>query len=564
MPEEQKRGRGRPRKNTTPDNSINSISETNAVQSSPNVSDDNSYEYNSYYDKNYFGTVRPDDFDWLFGCSIIDVFTPEEIKCILKDPIANHSLARKLAMYVYNTEGVVTNAIDYMTAMPCLDRVIYGKKRLFGKNKLNKNKDLMQSTLESINDKQFIRDVLFTDMTEGTSFYYFEITSTQVDRNKFLSDWDVENIMEICDLGLNAVMIPLPYSYTKIVGRRNGRYVIAFNLQYFDEQSNSDEDKRRKLKKYPKEIRDAYLKWEKGNKSYANWIVLNNDHTIAHKIKSKISEPWGRPLAIAAIPDILYQNEFVDTKRNILRELNNKIIYETFPEGKDKGSCALTKNQQEEQHRKVKSAVMEKNNRGGTSFFSVAAGTKINSLDVDTSDIFDEKNESDLTDKIALDMGMAAQLLGASSTGTFAGGQHNLEMVNAQIYSWVQEIQYELNYVINTCVIKDRRNKVEVYYLPTSLVNRKNFFDMMKDLYGLGGSLTYLIAATGLNTDAYYAILDEEIDNKIYEKYLPHLTNATVSKDDNVGGRPKTDNPTDNTVKSQNNNGNNMPKPSTS
>lgn len=552
MPEETKRGRGRPRKDP--------ISETNTAQSSP-IPDGTAYEYNS------FGTVRVNDMDSIFGCSITTAFTPEEIKRILTDPITNHDLARRLAMYVYNTEGVVTNAIDYMTAMPCLDRIVYGKKRLFGKNKLNKNKDLMQSTLESINDKQFIRDVLFTDMNEGTSFYYFETTSKQVDRTKFLRDWDVENIMEICDLGLNAVMIPLPYSHTKIIGRKNGRYVIAFDLKYFDEELTLEE-KTRKLKKYPKEIRDAYFAWEKGSKAGANWVVLDNDHTIAHKIKSKISEPWGRPLAIAAIPDILYQNEFVDTKRNILRELNNKIIYQTLPEGKDKGSCALTMTQQEDQHNKVKSAVLVKNNRGGTSFFTVAAGTKIDSLDVDTSDIFDEKNESDLTDKIALDMGMAAQLLGASSTGTFAGGQHNLEMVNAQIYSWVQEIQNELNHVINACIIKDRRNRVEVYYLPTSLVNRKNFFEYMRTLYAeCGGSLSMMIAASGMNIEAYYAILDEEIENGIFEKYQPHSTSWTLSaktQDENKGGRPTVDNPTnENTLQSKTTNSNAMPKPST-
>ena len=121
-----------------------------------------------------------------------------------------------------------------------------------------------------------------------------------------------------------------------------------------------------------------------------------------------------------------------------------------------------------------------------------------------------------------------------------------------------------MNYLINACVIKDRRNRVEVYYLPTSLVNRKDFFEYMKGLYGLGGSLTFLVASTGVSSDVYLNILDEEIDNNIFQKYLPHLTNATLSKDDAVTGRPKTDDPSENTIKSQNNDGNNMPKPSTS
>lgn len=519
----------------------------------------NSYEFNSY-----FSTLPVNDYSSIFGCNLYTEFTPEEIRAIVKDPIANHSLTRKLAMFVYNSEGVVTNTIDYMVALPCLDRVVNAKKRKFGKTKINKNKDLMLSTLESIKDKQFIRDALFTDMNEGNCFYYFETTKRVNDATKALSDYDVENIVELCDLGMNASLIPLPYEYSKIVGRKNNRNVMAFNLRYFQEQCVTQDERNRKLKKYPAEIRNAYYAWKKGNFSSNNWVVLDNKHTIAHKIKCKISEPWGRPLAIAAISDILYQNEFIDTKRNVLRELNNRIVVQTLPEGKDKGSCALTKTQQQDQHDKVKQAVMTKNNRGGTSFFTVSAGTKIEALDVGTADIFDQKNEGDLTDKIAMDLGMAAQLLGASSTGTFANGQSNLEMINAQLYTWIQELQNELNYVINENIIKDKRNRVEVYYLPTSLVNRQQFFEMMKSLYlQASGSMTMLVSSTGINPDVYFNILDEEYDNKIFDKYIPHLTSNNISKDDNVGGRPSVDNPTnENTIQSQSNGGNNLPSPS--
>lgn len=561
MSEEQiKRKRGRPPKSQTVEINSTNISETNSTQISQSIqttTPSHTYEYNSY-----FGSIASTD---IFGCNLYDEFTPEEIRAIVKDPISNHSLTRRLAMFVYNSEGVVTNAIDYMVALPCLDRVIYGKKRLFGKTKLNKNKDLMLSTLEGINDKQFIRDALFTDMNEGNCFYYFEVTKKANDHTKTLSDYDVESIIELCDLGVNAAIIPLPYEYTKIVGRKNNRNVIAFNLRYFDDMCSSVEDRTRKLKKYPIEIRNGYNKWNNDKSKMNNWLILDNKHTIAHKIKCKISEPWGRPLAIAAIADILYQNEFVDTKRNVLKELNNKIIFQTLPEGKDKGSCALTKTQQQDQHDKVKQAVMTKNNRGGTSFFTVSAGTKIDTLDVDATDIFDQKNESDLTDKISLDLGMAASLLNGSGSGNYSSQQNNLELINAQIYTWIQELQSELNYVINENIIKDKKNRVEVYYLPTSLVNRNNFFEMMKSLYlQASGSMTMLIASTGINPNVYYNILDEEYENKIFDKYIPHLTSNNISKDDNVGGRPQNDNPTsESTIQTKANDSNNQPKPST-
>lgn len=535
MPEEAKRGRGRPKKESTV--------EINLEQSSPTVQ--NTYEYNSYSNNT--------EYEAIFNCGVYDYFSKEDIDRILRDPIGNHDLAIQLSEFVYTKNGIVTNSVDYMTALMCLDRILSVKNK---NNKSDKNKELMKSTLETIDDKAFIRNALFTQMINGIGFFYFETTEKNADKTKFLNDYEVENILEINSLGINASIITLPWQYTKIVGKRNGRYILAFDLSYFDDYTG--ESLERKLRKYPKEIVDGY----KDETRKGNWLVLDNSHTMCKKIKCKDVEPWGRSLVIAALSDILYKDYFVDTKRNALDELNNKVVVQTFPQGKDPGSCALNGTQQEDQHNKVKQAVMNKNNKGGTSFFSVASGTKIDTLDVST-DIFDDKNETNLDSKISMDLGICASLIGAMSTGTFAGGQQNLEMITSQLYTWVCEWKKELEFVINKNIIKDEKNKVSIYYFPTSFVNRKTFFDMMQTLYtSAGGSLTFLIASSGVDPDIYLETLNNEIDSGFFEKYKPHKTSFTVSKDDDVGGRPTTDNPTDGTVENRNIGGNEMPSAS--
>ena len=540
MPEEIKRKRGRP-----PKNKADSITEENSTHS-PTL--DKSYEFNSYSNTDYIC-------ESIFNCGIYDYFTKEEIDAVLKNPIVNHEIAIKLSEFVYGKNGIVSNSIDYMVALMTLDRIITSKSTT---KKSSKQKDLMKATLENIDDKAFIRDALFTQMLDGIAFYYFETVEKKADRTKYLSDYEVENIVEINELGINASTITLPWQYTKIVGKKNGRYVLAFNLQYFDDFTG--EDLKRKLRKYPKEIVDGYQNKKRGTFS-GNWLVLNSDKTMCKKIKCKDVEPWGRSLIISTLEDVLYKDYFTDTKRNVLDEVNNKVLYEIFPENKQGNGSSLNKTQQEDQHNTVKQAIMQKNNRGGLSFMSLAAGTKLDSIDVSTN-IFDEKNEPNLNNDIAVDLGICASLIGAMSTGTFAGGQQNLEMITSQIYTWICEWKNELSHVINKNIIKDNKNKVDIYYFPTSFVNRKQFFDMMKDLYNVGGSLTFLIASAGVEPSAYLSVLDTEIEEGYFEKYLPHLTSSTISKNDNVGGRPKTDNPSENTIKSQSNNGNNIPSPS--
>lgn len=551
MPDEPvKRKRGRPRKNPVVEE--NQASSPTASSNETNNSYNDSHEFNSFYSPS--GSLI---FDSLFSCGIYDYFGKDEIDCVFRDPIFYHDVAIRLSNFVYTKNGIVSNSIDYMTALPCLDRIVISKSNKTTPS-VKKSKDLMKSTLDTINDKKFIRNALFTEMVDGIAFFYFETTQHSMDRNKFMTDYDVENIVEINEMGINATIITLPWQYTKIVGKKNGRYILAFNLRYFDDFTGDTQE--RKLRKYPKEIVDGYNKRRNQNVT-GDWLVLDSDKTMCCKIKCKDTEPWGRSLVIAALSDVLYKDYFTDTKRNVLDEINSKIIYETFPEGKDKGSCALTKAQQEHQHNTVKNAVMNKNGRKGINFFSVAAGTKLDSIDV-SNDIFDEKYEPDLNSQISVDLGICASLIGAMETGSYAAGTNNLEMINAQIYAWVYDWQKELNYVINKNIIKNDRSKVEVYYFPTSFVNRKSFFEMMKSLYSeASGSISFLIASTGVDVDAYFAVLDSEIADGIYDKYKPHQTSYTMSNNDK-GGRPTTDTPSDNTVKSRNNNGNELPSPS--
>lgn len=498
--------------------------------------------------------------NYYFGLNIFDLYTREQFAALVKDPMANNKLLRELSNILYSTNGTFTNTVDYMTAMPTLDKVIVPHGTSISKRK--RNKELMESTLRTIKDKEIVRDALYRGMIDGIAFYYFETTGRPTMLEKMLTDFDVHSIVEINEFGINASIISLPADYTEIVGLKNNSYVIAFNLDYFDVAGG--ETSEQKLKKFPKEIRDAYnsRKSEKGFIG-GNWVVLDNKKTIVHKIRSKREEKYGRPMVLAAISDILYDDYFTSTKRNILGEINNKVVYQTLPEGRDKGTCALTKKQQEEQHNTVKNAVMRKNNRGGTSFFTVSAGTKLNALEVGNTDIFDEKYEANLGDKIALDLGFAASALNGVGSGSYSSQEQNLELVTAQLFQWVEQIVTEINKCISENIIDDKKNWVECRYLPITYVNKSKMVGYAKDLYLQGkGSLSLWASACGISPDVFFALLDQELAEDIENKYPVHKTSFTMSAKDSNGGRPETDNPTDRTMQSRANNGNSLPSPS--
>lgn len=526
---------------------VNPVAEVNQKTVTDNIQHD--YEVNAYRSTSILSS-------YYFGMNIFDYYSAEQLAALVRDPMANNQILRELSLILYGCNGVYTNTVDYMTAMPTLDKVV----AVTGSNdrKKKSNKEKMESTLRTIKHKEVVRDALFKGMIEGIGFYYFETTSRPLSREKYLSDFDVQQISEINDLGINASIISLPADYTKIVGIKNSSYVIAFDLSYFD--NCESEDKERKLRKYPKEIRDAYNRNNGANSN--KWVALDNTKTIVHKIRSKRDEPWGRPLVLAAINDILYGDYFTDTKRNVLDDINNRIIYQTFPEGKEKGTSALTQKQQQNQHDKVKGAVMQKNNKGGISFFSVAAGTKIDSIDANNTDIFDEKYESNLTDKIATSLGFAASLLNGTGSGTYSSQENNLDLISSQLFMWIDQIEAELNKCINANIIKDYKNYTEVKYLPITNVNKKNMVAFAKDLYLQGkGSLALWASACGISPDVFFALLDQEKAEDIENKYPVHQTSYTYSGNDGAGRPTDEDSQNPNTLKSRANNANAQPSP---
>lgn len=527
--------------------------------------DMSNYEVNSYW---FRSDVTTNNY-----INILCDYHIEQLIKMIQEPMldSNNQQLRTISRRLYSSDGITRNTLDYISALPSLDYIITS---YVNDNKSKVNKEVVRYVMRKIKHKQFIRDAILKGCIDGIAIYYLDTTEIKVDNQKFISKFKAQSISEVNALKpklakINAAIKSLPIDYCRLTGTRNNSYVVAFDLSYFESGIESPQDK---LRKYPAEFTVAYNKWI-NDKSNNQMYVLDNTKTIVHKISSNLDEPWGRPLVLAAIQDILYSDYFRNTKRNLLDNVNNKIIYQTFPEGKTAGTSALSKQQQKEQHDAVKGAVQNKQGVNGTTFFSVAAGTKIGSIDVKT-DLFDNDYESNLDTKVGTDLGFAASLLNASGTTSFSSQQTNLELVTSQIFEWIESIVAELNKVINYNILGLSYIDVEVNYLPITHLNRDKYFETAKDLFTIGrGSLAYLANCAGLSKEVYFAMLDEQLEEGVLDKYPVNATSFNTSgnnsdvdnqnKDSqNKGGRPTNNNPTnENTIRSKTNNSNKQPKP---
>ena len=258
---------------------------------------------------------------------------------------------------------------------------------------------------------------------------------------------------------------------------------------------------------------------------------------------------------------------FINTKRRVLDTVNNQIYYETFPEGKDKGTSALSQSQQENQHNTVKQALTQRSNTNGVSFFSLASGTKMDRLPVDLS-LLNEENENAIKEDVNEDIGVAAAALSGSSTGNYATATLNMEIVANNVFTWIEALVEELNKCLNYNVIRDGSYRVEFRVLPITFVNREKQVKFFSDLYARGkGSLMAWIASTGFDVDDYLSLMDLELDEDFENKYPVHKTSFTVTGKDapdgdvdkSTGGDPPVNSSTESTKA---NNANASPSPS--
>jgi hypothetical protein len=450
------------------------------------------------------------------------LYNVKSVKRWLKNHNLYNKQLRDLSNVLYSANGVYTNVIDYMVALPTLDRVVYSSDSKHNNYKSNRKK--FTDALETIRDKSVIRDILRKLAIDGTAFYYFE-TKEPPSLPKFLDDVDVQEITElnaVNDSKINCSVLPLPINYCKMIGFKNSSPQVAFDCSYFDQFLAKGRSK--KLLRYPPEIRKAYTAYRKDlNK---RWAVLNNEKTLAFKVRAKLDDVWGRPLGLAAFTDMLYEEYFTDSKRNVLDEVNSTIIYQTLPEGKEKGTSALTQKQQEEQHNNIKRAVFAKGLQHGINFFSVAAGTKLDKIKTNL-DLLTVNAGDDLIKSISTSLGFAGSMLNGDG-GTIGSDKSNVQLLSAELFEWLEQVEYEFNKVINAQVIKDKSNYIKLSFLPITHANRQETVTHMKELYThAGGSRRAWIASTGMNPDVYLHLMDEEIEQNFDEKYPPHQTAFT-------------------------------------
>lgn len=215
---------------------------------------------------------------------------------IMRSPKENYQEIRKISLALYETNGLFTQIINYMSQLYTFDYFIYPNHKIEvnDSDKLKSNFRLTAEWLDKFDVKETFPHIIKDLLLEGTAFYYEVETKTKVNLRK------------------------IPYEFCKISYVEDGICRYSINLSMINSSN---------ITLFPKEIKNAYLEYASGAIK-DNWYLVGNKGVA---FTTDLDSSNGVPYFAFLIPNIKAMEkskELSDVKDSLD---NLKLIHQKIP-----------------------------------------------------------------------------------------------------------------------------------------------------------------------------------------------------------------------------------------
>lgn len=337
---------------------------------------------------------------------------------------------------------------------------------------------------------------------------------------------------------------PVMHKFCKLSRITNGVWEFAFDLSYFDTKRTLA-----MLPSYGKEFEKAYELYKgnpdkniKGDKTL-RWFIPSKQICI----KFDEEYPFIVPPLAGCFKAIIDLETYQEIQKDGAILDNYKLINYTVETDKD-GNPALPYEQIQKYYRQIAGVVPE------------GIGIAVNPFKAEGITLKDTTNAAndyteDATKNLFNNVGISPLLFGIGSNPTYKVIELSLIVDASMMMKLLRQIQrifnvkYQLEMSIHDYLF-------EIYFIEQYSFNKDEVANRLQkaSMYGLPAKLWYAAALGQEPIDAYTAsYLENEVlgcCDKIYNR--PLISSTTLSGDE--GGRPTTDNPSENTAANISNN----------
>lgn len=451
-----------------------------------------------------------------------------------------------LLTYYYIIDGNISQLYDLIFSLPELNYKIKSYKRLGSyENDISNIKIALE---RDIKHKTLTRELLVQLASNGS------VLGTWLGNKK-------EPYFNVFD--------DLEYIYP--YGNYKGKMVGVFDLSYIDTLTNEQRNALYNNLK-PLVTEKVYNQWKNENnsdkKKELQLIVLPPDRSLVARTRVlSHNQRLGLPMGTQSIFDLQHKQKMKDLERTMADKIIRAIAIVKMRD-KDDNDVKIKESVQKKVFEKVKKA-LEKNtsSKSGLTCLAMPSFADFSYPEFKGADeILDSGKYDSVNNDITMGTGISS-VIGNGSGGSYSSASINLDMIYQKIGTMLEQIEEIYNQLI---VIVLGKNKGSNYYFEYDKGTPLTKSDKLKTLTTLesrGYSVTKLLELIGVDAKDYIEQSIYEIDElKLREKIVPPLNSNNISSTDtNTGGRTSVDNPTnESTIQSQDQDGNNSPKPSNS
>lgn len=331
------------------------------------------------------------------------------------------------------------------------------------------------------------------------------------------------------------VIQELPAQYCRSQFDENGLHAIEFDFRYFDSIRNT-KDRLLMFDRLPDEFLSLYNEYKAGKESETStnpyWRQLDINFTRCHFLT-----PDKTPLFVSVFSEIINLQEYKEIDKTRSKLDIYKIIVQKIPLN-DANEPVLNEEEATQLHMNAKNML------GSDQLVDVLTTP----AEVDTVDIANkgEKQRDIITgarDNMFSAFGTSSLLFnsGTTSIGLTQSIKNDESLIQPLIG------QYERHYNVRLKTF----SKVKFFLrdLGITIYNEKEKVGLFKEQATLGGAKIPYLVSTGLRQYEAISLITFENDIGLLDLLIPLSSSYTQTGKDGTNGRPKTENPSEETIK---------------
>lgn len=316
----------------------------------------------------------------------------------------------------------------------------------------------------------------------------------------------------------------MPYKYCRISYIKDGVYGFAFDFSYFNSRSN-------KLNVYGDYFKTEYYKIKKQRKETNYWRDIPIEYGFAIKWDESVDYPL--PPLVGVLTSLFDLEDYKKLKKSKNQIENYKLLELVVPY--EKGQPLISYNVMEQYYDMIQDVVPEDIGIALTPgkleehSFERAGQTDTDVVEEATNNFFNEAGVS--------------QLLFSSDKAGSSVMSSSTEIDSTYVYGLYRQIERIINKILSY-EIKDNLD-FKFKLIDVNIFNKKDKIEeaLKQAQYGIGGSITTLIALNGNDLSDVNSLTDMENNIfKFHEKFKPLSSSHTQSNiTEEKGGAPTKD-----------------------